>query len=186
MESEFVSTLRRAIAMVEQASISYHLTGGLASTYYGEPRLTQDIDIVVACDSTHVDPLVALLAPSYLISKESVAEAISSQGMFQALDLETFIKIDFHVGELVPGELSRSQSVEFLPNLNARLVAKIDAILSKLIWVQQGSGKSWQDLLAMLADPQMVDMGLLRQLAAQLGVEDLLDKALKELDSPAD
>lgn len=186
MESEFVATLRHAVKLVEQASIVYHLTGALASTYYGEPRLTQDIDIVIACDRMQVEPLVALFSPSYLISKESVDDAVLSQGMFQALDLETFIKIDFHVGELVPGELNRSQNVEFLPNLNVRLVSKIDAILSKLVWTQQGSGKSWQDLMAMLADPQPVDIDQLRLLAGHLGVEDLLNKALSELGPPAD
>jgi hypothetical protein len=184
MESDFVTTLRRVVDLVKQASISYHITGGLASTYYGEPRLTQDIDIVVACDRAQVEPLAALLSSCYLISKESVDDAVLSQGMFQALDLETFIKIDFHVGELVPGELNRSQNVEFLPNLNARLVSKIDAILSKLVWVQQGSGKSWQDLMAMLADPQPIDSEQLCLLAGQLGVESLLNKALGELDSP--
>jgi hypothetical protein len=182
MESEFIDTLSRAIALVQKASLPYHLTGGLASTFYGEPRLTQDIDVVLGIEPKHIDSFVAGCSPVYLISKDAVAEAVHTQGMFQALDQETFIKIDFHVGELVPGEFSRSRTVEFLPGLNARLVSKIDAILSKLIWVQQGSGKSKQDLLAMLAAPEEFDMVHLRQLAETLKVSVILDSVLTELN----
>jgi hypothetical protein len=142
--------------------------------------LTQDIDVVLGIEARHIDSFTTDCLPAYLISKEAVAEAVHTQGMFQALDQETFIKIDFHVGELVPGELSRSAVVEFLPGLNARLVSKVDAILSKLIWVQQGSGKSKQDLLAMLANPGEFDLELLCQLACTLNVSELLESAFRE------
>ena len=34
-------------AALDELGIDYHVTGGLASSFYGEPRLTQDVDFVV-------------------------------------------------------------------------------------------------------------------------------------------
>ena len=43
----FRDTLRKAVALFERHAIRFHLTGGLTSVLYGEPRMTQDIDIVI-------------------------------------------------------------------------------------------------------------------------------------------
>ncbi|MBI2480503.1 MAG: hypothetical protein HYV60_18310 [Planctomycetia bacterium] len=40
-------TLDKAVAIFRQHAIRFHLTGGLTSVLYGEPRMTQDIDIVI-------------------------------------------------------------------------------------------------------------------------------------------
>lgn len=39
--------LTRLTTLFDAAGVPYMLTGSLASTLYGEPRSTQDIDIVV-------------------------------------------------------------------------------------------------------------------------------------------
>lgn len=43
----FRNTLVKAVAILERYSIRFHLTGGITSVLYGEPRMTQDIDIVI-------------------------------------------------------------------------------------------------------------------------------------------
>ena len=43
----FRSTIDKAIRIFRRFGIRFHLTGGIASVYYGEPRLTQDVDIVI-------------------------------------------------------------------------------------------------------------------------------------------
>ena len=60
-------------------------------------------------------------------------------GLFQAIDQQSMIKIDFHVGGSIPGELDRSTQREIAPGLIAPLVSKEDAIVSKLLWIKQGS-----------------------------------------------
>jgi hypothetical protein len=49
------------IAVLDSLRISYHVTGGLASSFYGEPRLTQDIDFVVRVAPSEIARLSALL-----------------------------------------------------------------------------------------------------------------------------
>ena len=41
------ATLGKATEIFQQLGIRFHLTGGVTSVLYGEPRMTQDIDFVV-------------------------------------------------------------------------------------------------------------------------------------------
>ena len=42
----FQATLGKATEIFQQLGVRFHLTGGVTSVLYGEPRMTQDIDIV--------------------------------------------------------------------------------------------------------------------------------------------
>ncbi len=57
-----------------------------------------------------------------------------------------------------------------LPGLVAPLVCKEDAILSKLLWIKQGSHKSRHDVTMMLCRDEDLDRASLRQQAARLGL----------------
>jgi hypothetical protein len=53
-------------------------------------------------------------------------------------------------------------------------VSKEDAILSKLLWIKQGSHKASHDVKMMLRRDEDLDAALLRERAASLGLDDLL------------
>lgn len=44
----FQQTLTKFVSILQILEIPFHITGGSISSAYGEPRLTQDIDIVVS------------------------------------------------------------------------------------------------------------------------------------------
>jgi hypothetical protein len=44
----FERNMEKFVAIAESIDLPFHLTGGSISSAYGEPRLTQDIDIVVS------------------------------------------------------------------------------------------------------------------------------------------
>jgi hypothetical protein len=44
----FLAVWQRVTAALDHAGIAYMLTGSFASVYYGSPRSTQDIDLVIA------------------------------------------------------------------------------------------------------------------------------------------
>lgn len=166
--------LELVIAALEARGAPYHVTGGLASSFYGEPRLTQDVDVVVRLASADAEWLAKALSPDFLVDRRRAARAAKVGGMFQALHLELVVKADFHVGEAVPGELGRSRTVEIFDGLEVRIVSKEDAILSKLLWARRGSVKSRSDVLGMLLDPQPMDERLLDALASELDCAALL------------
>jgi hypothetical protein len=169
-------TLRRVLEALAGLEIRFHCTGGLVAGSYGEPRFTQDVDIVMGLtgEAAQTRLLIEALGSHFLVDRDEVEKAIGRQDMFQALDLETFIKIDFHVGEAVPGELGRSVIRELFPGLSAPLVSREDAIISKLLWIKKGSVKSRRDVIMMLRRGEPLDREALERRARELDVIDLL------------
>lgn len=46
----FSNTVGKFVTIAQSLELPFHLTGGSISSAYGEPRLTQDIDIVISPD----------------------------------------------------------------------------------------------------------------------------------------
>ena len=173
-ENELQRTLEGVLGALEQLSVPYHVTDGLAASYYGEPRLTQDIDLVVRLRPELTDDMVQLLEPEFLVQAEVVCDVVRRQRMFQALHRNYLIKVDFHVVERITGELERSVCQPLFDGLDVRMVSKADAIVSKLIWIREGSEKSRMDVVGMLIDPTPFDRRLLDSLTTELGCAETL------------
>jgi hypothetical protein len=170
-------------AILDELKVPYHITGGLAASFYGEPRFTQDLDLVVRLEpnSLQASALLQRRSTRYLVDRVSAMDAFRRQSLFQALDQDRVLKIDLHVGEKIPGELDRSTRRELLPGLVAALVAKEDPILSKLLWIRQGSEKSKRDAIQMLKGADDVDWSYLCRQSVRLG----LDAELTEIEEAA-
>ncbi len=178
------ATITRVCAILSEQKIKYHITGGLASSLYGEPRFTQDIDIVIKISiGSALVTLITRLSESFYVEPDSVEDAVRRGSIFQALDEKTLIKVDFHVGESIPGELERSKVEELLPGVTVPIVSKEDSILSKLLWIKKGSHKSRQDVKLMLKSRGVLDLAYIDHQAAHLGVSELLMQLRNELSS---
>lgn len=149
---DFFHTLKRIVEILEQLTIPYHITGGLAVTVYGEPRSTQDIDIVVgpAELSTNLVEFLRRCGESFQAEPAEVSSAIQRGGTFQLLDKQTCFKIDLYPREAIAGELSRSSHVQIAPDCSVRIVGPVDAVLAKLLWIKKGSHRSRRDVQSMM------------------------------------
>jgi hypothetical protein len=92
-----LEVLQDALARLERADIATMLTGSLALSYYAEPRMTRDIDLVVECAGRDPERIAALFAPDYYVSGADVARALADRGMFNVLHLEKLVKVDLIV-----------------------------------------------------------------------------------------
>lgn len=104
----FQKTIGKFVAIAEAIGLPFHITGGSISSAYGEPRLTQDIDIVVAPDVARIriDDLIAQLGCSdFLFTERVLRQAVQSGSLFQRLDKTESLKLDIYPRELIPGEL---------------------------------------------------------------------------------
>ncbi len=181
----FRETVRKFVDIFERHQIRFHLTGGATGTAYGEPRLTQDIDIVVDPEQCKrvVDSLVASLnASEFLFDEATTRSAIASGGMFQLLDEVEVLKLDVYPREMVPGELDRSHYYDMFDGLAVPLVSLVDAATSKLIWIDKGSHKSRRDLRAIVRKFDEQQLCELHRLTGELGLSDLLSRVLGEAD----
>lgn len=181
----FRGTVERFIGILKSLKIRHHLTGGVVSVAWGEPRLTQDIDIVIdrVGATANIERLVReIQSAGYFADEQGIRNAIHGGKPFQLLDQVEVLKLDVYPRELVPGELSRSVLAEVFPGSSIAIVSRPDAALSKLIWIKRGSHKSRHDLRQIVRRLSEEENVFLRTQALQLELSDLLDSVLAESD----
>jgi hypothetical protein len=176
-----LEVLQDALVRLERAGVAYMLTGSLALSYYAEPRMTRDIDLVVEFSGTDSKRLAGLFEPEYYVSEADVERALHERGMFNVLHLEKLVKLDLIMRKDEPfrrHEFERRIRVR-LAGFDAWIATREDLILSKLVWAQpSGSELQLRDVRALLAGGP--DVGYLRRWAGSLGVAELLEKCLDE------
>ena len=180
-----LEVLQDALGRLEREGIAYMLTGSLALSYYAEPRMTRDIDLVVECAGRDPKRLVALFEPNYYVSETDVARALADRSMFNVLHLDKLVKLDLIVrkeARFRVHEFGRRVRVR-LAGFDAWIATREDLILSKLVWAEpSGSELQLRDVHALLAGG--ADLGYLRRWAAGLGVAGMLEKCLDERHDP--
>jgi hypothetical protein len=181
----FRETLCKAMRLFRSLDIPFHLTGGITSVVYGEPRMTQDVDMVVcprAIARRLPEFLAALAQSDFLHNSDAVRSAVIAREMFQLLDLVEALKLDIYPREMIPGELRRSSAIEVFEGVHVPIASRIDAAASKLIWISKGSHKSRRDLRHVFRRATADEQQQIRQLAIQFELESLLDAVLAEPD----
>ena len=176
-----LEVLKDVSARFAQAGIEYMLTGSMAMNYYAEPRMTRDIDMVVALGPGDARRLRALFEPDYYVPGHDLESALATAGMFNLVHLESVVKVDIIVRKNEPyrqAEFARRVSID-LPGFRTWIVSKEDLILSKLAWAGDSrSQMQLRDVRNLLTTG--ADLDYLRRWAAELGTADLLEESLHE------
>jgi hypothetical protein len=162
---------------LEQQGIPFMLTGSYALAYYAIPRMTRDLDLVVALKASEVEKLIAAFAADFYLDADTVREAVRTSRMFNMMHLASGIKVDMIVKKTTAYrdlEFSRRKSVT-LDRVSTWLVSREDLILSKLAWARDsGSELQLRDVRALLTDT--VDQDYLQRWAQELEVSQLLER----------
>ena len=181
----FQKTLQKLTAILQYHQIRFHLTGGITSIAYAEPRMTQDIDLVVDPDQlgAHLDKVIRALETSgFLFDETALRSAVSDAGMFQLLDATEALKLDVYPREMIPGELDRSGMLEIFEGIELPVVSRFDAAASKLIWISKGSHKSRRDLRHIFRTSEPFVQQAIREFAASCRLLTLFEEVLNESD----
>jgi hypothetical protein len=173
--NELVSVLSDLMGRFQKAGVDFHFTGGIVAGVYGEMRFTQDVDLIMVVRGLEQrTALLEAFGEDYFVDEELFNEAMETNGMAQAMHLESGARIDLHVGEGVPGELGRTTQVYFLGELLIPAPTREDFLLSKLLWIQLGSHRSKRDAVAVLRNTVPTDLSLVERMATELGVLEIL------------
>lgn len=169
--------LRDVCARLDDAGIDYMLTGSLALSFYARPRMTRDIDLVVALEVAAAARLIAALGPDYHADGGALTAAIRDGRPWNIIHLPSVVKID-----LIPRKDTQYRHAEFerrrrveLAGARFWIVSIEDLILSKLEWSRESrSEQQRRDIKLLLEAP--LDRAYLDAWAARLELGGLIEE----------
>ena len=164
----------------EQVGIPYMLTGSMAMNYYAQPRMTRDIDVVIAIGPEDVGRVTALFRPDYYVSEENIRESLAHESIFNLIHHESVIKVDCIIRkgtEYRRAEFERRQKISIL-DFTTFVVSKEDLIISKLVWAKDSHSEvQLSDVRNLLATGY--DAAYLQHWTRELGLDKLLQGCLE-------
>lgn len=173
------------VAPLNRAGIPYFVTGGVASVIYGEPRLTRDIDLVLALDVRDAERFAALWPADtfYVPPIEVIVEEAgrTAHGHFNVIHHESTLRADVYL----PGDdpLNRwafAHAVRRRVDDMDVMLAPVEAvILNKLrYYTLGGSTRHLRDIRQMLdVSGPLIDEAFLREQCDVLGLHDAMTHA---------
>ena len=174
---EQLEVLKLLVGKLEKADFHYFITGSIASSYYGIPRFTHDIDVVLTARKKDVDGIIRLFKYDGYISREGVLEALSGSGMFNFIHSQTGLKIDFWVNRGDPFTKScfhRCRKIEVTEGFWAVMARPEDVLLHKIYWSHfMTSERQIRDAQGIVAvQGSRLDVQYIEKWAGEMGIEE--------------
>ncbi len=185
---EILAAITPVVEALEQLGVAYHIGGSVASSIHGIIRATIDADLVADLRLEDVRLLVKQLEPNYYIDADAVTDAIKRRSSFNAIHLDTMLKVDVFIPKtrlFDQEELRRVRLEVLVEGTRPFYTASPEGtILNKLEWYRMGgevSDRQWNDILGVLkVQGTALDLTYLRRWATNLKVANLLERALMD------
>lgn len=180
----------RVATAIESSGGAYFIGGSVASSLQGDPRATNDIDVVLSLPLGSIRQFCDALGADFEVDREMLKGALMRASSANAFYLPLVTKIDFfgrgHDG-FDDAEFSRRRAVQVRPT-GETLVLKTpeDTVLRKLLWYEAGgrvSDRQWRDIQSVLRiSGANMDRSYLEHWARRLNLEALLARAQNSED----
>ena len=181
------------VDVLERLNIPYMVVGGFAAIFYGEPRLTLDVDIVADMQSHHVPKLVqAFPISDYYVSEEGIRDSLARRYPFNIIQPATGAKADIVPLPSDSFTLSafgrRQRLVYDEAGLSAVFIGPEDMVLAKLLAFREtGSEKHLRDARGVLVTLRgKLDLKRIGADAQAVHINDHLEKLLEIVRSDLD
>ncbi len=181
--------LKHTAEIFKRLNIPYFVTGSMASIYYGEPRLTIDIDIVVDINREHISGLLkAFSQDEFYLSEEAIQEAVKRRKQFNIIHSSSGLKIDVIVRKdnaFDDSRFNRLKKILTAENVEANFSSPEDVIIMKMKFYQEGSSeKHLRDITSMLKiSSENIDKKYIESWVDKLKLNDIWKAILKKLDT---
>jgi hypothetical protein len=176
----------------ESRQIPYRVVGSMATMAYGEPRFTNDIDIVAELTLSHVKTLFeSFPPPDFYLSDVAVRQAIARHSQFNLVHPASGLKVDVIIApndDFARSEASRVRRITNEGEFSAWFCSPEDAILKKLVYYKLSGGVSDKHLRdiagVMKVQGDKLDNDYLASWSNRLGVAAELESARQHVNAP--
>ena len=174
--------LKKLIKVLGDCSIPYMISGSFCSSYHGQPRATQDLDIVIAPTEKQLLRFVESLGEDCYVSREAVRAAFADNAMFNIIDNASGWKADFILrkARAFSRQEFERKGVAEIGGIDVWVTSPEDIILSKLEWSKDSrSERQFHDAVGVaVVQWDHLDVNYLQKWARELRVEDSLERLL--------
>lgn len=170
--------IRHAVVAFDRLRIRYFVTGSVAAIFYGEPRFTNDVDIVVELPFGRIHDLCAAFpAPEFYVSEESARRAVANSSQFNVIHPGSGLKLDLMIAEpstFNTSRFARSRVLGAIPDAAVLFASPEDIILKKLDYYREGhSEKHLRDIAGIFrVSGSELDRDYIRDWVGRLGLEE--------------
>ena len=175
--SPHTELLEIVVRALEESDVPYMLTGSFASTIHGISRSTFDIDFVIAPDAVSLRRLVQeFQTKRYYVSPEAADGAFARAGMFNVIDHETGLKVDFII--VKPRDFSQTEFERRQPRdafgVRMFVASPEDVLVAKLEWSKiGGSTRQLEDAAGIIRrQGKNLDLAYIERWVRELGLEE--------------
>jgi len=165
-----IDLLSLFVRPLHKASLSYLIVGSVGSIYYGEPRLTLDVDFAVAFSDRDLQRLPELFSEKdfYLPPIETLLEESSRpRGHWNIIHSTSGLKADFYPCSQDPffQWAWQNRRTTALPQGEVFFAPAEYIVVWKVIWYSEGgSDKHVRDISRMLQlSPQQIDLAIIEK-----------------------
>jgi len=179
-QEEFLKLIADSLG---SSGIPYMLAGSFGSNFHGQPRTTNDVDIVIDPTRAQLDHWLDILGDGYYVSRGAVANALERRSMFNIIDVANGWKADLIVRKDRPYSIEEFQRRQtgIMHGDEYSIASAEDVILTKLEWNNiTPSERQVQDAVNVaIAQGPKLDQSYLRKWAPSLGVTEQLEEILR-------
>jgi len=171
--------LRHARDVCDRLQLTYLVVGSTATIAYGEPRFTNDIDIVLDLPTDRIAEFCSSFpTDDFYISRTAVEQAVHRNLQFNVIHPASGLKIDFIVLSESAFDQSRIERRRQLPVLSSGSVwfaSPEDVILKKMVYHKEGSSdKHLRDIAGVLRiQGERIDRDYVTNWADKMDVADI-------------
>lgn len=168
--------LRFLVAALENLHLRYFITGSIVTIFYGDPRFTNDIDVVVDLPEKDVPEFCRQFPEDeFYLSEDAVRDALARRSQFNIIHPRSGLKIDVMIpsrSEFNASRFARARRVQAGADWDALLATPEDAIIKKLEYYREGgSDKHLRDIAGVLkTSGSEIDLSYIERWTATLGL----------------
>ena len=94
MDNALLDTLTATVGVLDKLGVPYAITGSVASSVYGEPAVSEDVDLILRTTPEKARMIARRMHPRFYCEEDMLAEAASRFSLINIIDNRTSLKVD--------------------------------------------------------------------------------------------